>query len=48
MLVVVMYHNNLKEDELKGIKEGLKEFFVNGAGKECNLFSLYFQLMNDK
>ncbi|KAK6638045.1 hypothetical protein RUM44_008470 [Polyplax serrata] len=48
MLVVVMYHNNLSDESITEIKNQVKEYFVNGEGKDCNLYSLYFQVMSDK
>lgn len=48
MLVVVMYHNHLSDESIAEIKNQVKEYFVNGDGKDCKLYSLYFQIMCDK
>lgn len=48
MIVVVAHPQSLTEDELIGLKNDLKDYFVKGAGKPCNISSLYFQQFTEK
>jgi hypothetical protein len=43
MGIVTMHPQSLTVEELSAEKERLKEFFLTGSGKDCNLKSLYFQ-----
>lgn len=45
MLVVGLHPQQLSSDELNSVKTELKEFFMNGGGKDCNVTSLYFQMI---
>lgn len=48
MVVVVAHPQFLTEDELMRLKNDLKDYFVKGAGKVCNISSLYFQQFTEK
>jgi len=48
MVVVVAHPQSLTEDELMRLKNDLKDYFVKGAGKACNISSLYFQQFTEK
>jgi tRNA (uracil-5-)-methyltransferase len=48
MVVVVAHPQLLTEDELMRVKNDLKDYFVKGAGKVCNISSLYFQQFTEK
>jgi hypothetical protein len=43
MLVVGIHPQTLSQEELRKVKDDLKDFFENGEGKICNVASLYFQ-----
>lgn len=43
MLVVGMHPQSLSQEELRKVKDDLKDFFEHGGGKTCNVASLYFQ-----
>ncbi|CAF0746718.1 unnamed protein product [Brachionus calyciflorus] len=48
MLIVPFNPQSLSGEVIKLQKENLREYFSTGPGKECNLDSLYFHLMNPK
>jgi len=48
MVVVVAHPQSLTEEELMRLKNDLKDYFVKGAGKACNISSLYFQQFTEK
>ncbi|XP_049792714.1 tRNA (uracil-5-)-methyltransferase homolog A-like [Schistocerca nitens] len=48
MLVVGLHPQQLSADELNDVKTELKEFFMHGGGKDCNVTSLYFQLISKR
>ncbi|XP_064489262.1 tRNA (uracil-5-)-methyltransferase homolog B-like [Ornithodoros turicata] len=43
MAIIIMHPQQLSEGELEEEKGKLKDFFVHGSGKECQIKSLYFQ-----
>lgn len=43
MLVVGMHPQSLSQEELRKVKDDLKDFFESGEGKTSNVASLYFQ-----
>ncbi|GLH01792.1 tRNA (Uracil-5-)-methyltransferase-like protein A [Gryllus bimaculatus] len=48
MLVVVAHPQSLTEEELTKVKDDLRDYFVNGEGRACNVSSLYFQKFTEK
>ncbi|PSN45074.1 hypothetical protein C0J52_04012 [Blattella germanica] len=48
MVIVVAHPQSLTEEELTRLKNDLKDYFVKGAGKACNISSLYFQQFTEK
>lgn len=48
MLVGIVSTNGLTDAELAKIKDDLKAFFTTGDGKDCNVFSLYLQVLQDQ
>ena len=48
MVVVVAHPQSLTEEELTELKNDLKEYFVKGEEKSCNIASLYFQQFTEK
>ncbi|KAJ9595601.1 hypothetical protein L9F63_013197 [Diploptera punctata] len=48
MVVVVAHPQSLTEEELTRLKNDLKDYFEKGAGKACNISSLYFQQFTEK
>ncbi|XP_051153093.1 tRNA (uracil-5-)-methyltransferase homolog A [Leptopilina boulardi] len=48
MLIIGVHPQNLSSDDLNKLKDELKNFFENGKGKEANVTSLYFQILDRK
>lgn len=48
MLIIGVHPQDLNPDDLNKLKDGLREFFENGRGKEANVTSLYFQILDRK
>lgn len=48
MLVIVAHPQSLTDEELIKLKDDLKDYFVSGDGKGCNVTSLYFQKFIEK
>uniref|UniRef100_F7HZ03 tRNA (uracil(54)-C(5))-methyltransferase n=1 Tax=Callithrix jacchus TaxID=9483 RepID=F7HZ03_CALJA len=43
MAIITLHPQKLSQEELRGQKEIVKEFFIKGPGAACDLTSLYFQ-----
>lgn len=48
MLIIGVHPQNLSSDDLNKLKDELRNFFENGKGKEANVTSLYFQILDRK
>ncbi|KAF6204736.1 hypothetical protein GE061_018897 [Apolygus lucorum] len=48
MLVVGFHPQHLTEDELQGVRDDVKRFFVEGDGAELKVDSLYFEIIKRK
>ncbi|XP_049790460.1 tRNA (uracil-5-)-methyltransferase homolog A-like [Schistocerca nitens] len=48
MIVVVAHPQQLSEEELTKMKDDIRDYFVNGEGRACNVTSLYFQKFTEK
>ncbi|RMZ99482.1 tRNA (uracil(54)-C(5))-methyltransferase -like protein [Brachionus plicatilis] len=48
MLIVPFNPQNLSNEEISEQKKNLKDYFINGPGKQCKLGSLIFQVLDPK
>lgn len=44
MLICVVHTENMEESVSKNLKQSIVDYFTEGAGAECKVDSLYFQM----